>query len=65
MLTFVHIANFATLQPWLHVGSFTCRKVWVMVYVGGGGGRGALLQFLEFFLTTDLITEFRLDIHTV
>ena len=22
---FVHIANFATLQPWLHVGSFTCR----------------------------------------
>ena len=25
MLIFVHIANFATLQPWLHVGSFTCR----------------------------------------
>ena len=24
-LIFVHIANFATLQPWLHVGSFTCR----------------------------------------
>ena len=24
-LMFVHIANFATLQPWLHVGSFTCR----------------------------------------
>ena len=23
-LIFVHIANFATLQPWLHVGSFTC-----------------------------------------
>ena len=22
---FVHIANFATLQPWLHVGYFTCR----------------------------------------
>ena len=25
-LIFVHIANFATLQPWLHVGSFTCRN---------------------------------------
>ena len=24
-LIFVHIANFATLQPWLHVRSFTCR----------------------------------------
>ena len=24
-LIFVHIANFATLQPWLHVGSLTCR----------------------------------------
>ena len=24
-LIFFHIANFATLQPWLHVGSFTCR----------------------------------------
>ena len=24
-LIFVHIANFATLQHWLHVGSFTCR----------------------------------------
>ena len=24
-LIFVHIANFATLQPWLHVGSITCR----------------------------------------
>ena len=24
-LIFVHIANFATLQPWLHVVSFTCR----------------------------------------
>ena len=24
-LIFVHITNFATLQPWLHVGSFTCR----------------------------------------
>ena len=24
-LIFVHIANFATLQPWLHVGSFTCH----------------------------------------
>ena len=24
-LIFVHIANLATLQPWLHVGSFTCR----------------------------------------
>ena len=24
-LIFVHIANFATLQPWLHVGYFTCR----------------------------------------
>ena len=24
-LIFFHIANFATLQHWLHVGSFTCR----------------------------------------
>ena len=24
-LILVHIANFATPQPWLHVGSFTCR----------------------------------------
>ena len=24
-LIIVHIANFATLQPWLHAGSFTCR----------------------------------------
>ena len=26
-LVFVHIANFATLQPWLHVESFTCRTL--------------------------------------
>ena len=25
LIIFVHIANFATLQPWLPVGSFTCR----------------------------------------
>ena len=33
-LIFVHIANFATLQPWLHVGSFTCR-ILITVYAQG------------------------------
>ena len=32
-LIFVHIANFDTLQPWLHVGSFTCR---ILIYYAQG-----------------------------